>query len=56
VVAIGTILAAFPGRRRKPTDPVSMEGPSSVVGSPDTEPEPIPLASVTSFRVRSARP
>jgi cytochrome c-type biogenesis protein CcmF len=56
VMAIGTVLAAFPGRRRKPTDPVSMSGSSSVAGGRDSEPEPIPLASVTSFRVGRARP
>ncbi len=45
VMAIGTILAAFPGRRRRPTEPVSAPVSASA------EPESIPVASVTAFRV-----
>jgi cytochrome c-type biogenesis protein CcmF len=36
LMAIGTALAAFPGRRRRPTDPVS--APASAHGSPDATP------------------
>ena len=39
VMALGTILAVFPGRRRRPTDPVSGPSPTSRRGCPTT---PIP--------------
>ena len=43
VMAFGTILAAWPGRRRRPTDPVSapipLDGPE-----PQPEPEPVGVA------------
>ncbi|MGI9031127.1 MAG: heme lyase CcmF/NrfE family subunit [Ilumatobacteraceae bacterium] len=37
IMAIGTLLAAFPGRRRRPTDPVS--APIVPVEEPELEPE-----------------
>jgi cytochrome c-type biogenesis protein CcmF len=48
VMAMGTVLAAFPGRRRNPIDPVS--APVTVSGTPaqapaprEPEPEPEPV-------------
>ena len=49
VMAFGSLLAAFPGRRRRPTDPVS--APVSVAGSsPEPEPaegpeQPVPVGA-----------
>jgi cytochrome c-type biogenesis protein CcmF len=42
IMAFGTILAAWPGRRRRPTDPVS--APVALdAGAPPPEPEPEPV-------------
>jgi cytochrome c-type biogenesis protein CcmF len=50
IMAMGTVLAAFPGRRRNPIDPVS--APVTVMGTPapappppgpEPEPEPEPV-------------
>jgi hypothetical protein len=38
LLALGTILAAFPGRRRRPTDPVSAPVPSATATPPATDP------------------
>jgi cytochrome c-type biogenesis protein CcmF len=41
IVAFGTVLAAFPGRRRRPTSPVSERVPGTNANSdPDPEPDP----------------
>ncbi len=46
VMAFGTILAAWPGRRRRPTDPVSApiaaDGPPDAGSDPDADPDPDP--------------
>jgi len=42
VMAAGTALAAFPGRRRRPTDPTS--APLAADDEPDSEPDPTPDA------------
>jgi cytochrome c-type biogenesis protein CcmF len=45
VMALGTVLAAWPGERRRPTDPTSAVLPSDVAAgarrSPDPEPESV---------------
>jgi cytochrome c-type biogenesis protein CcmF len=33
LMAIGTVLSAFPGRRRRPTDPVSAPVPGALTGT-----------------------
>ena len=38
VMALGTLLAAWPGRRRRPTDPVSAPVPERLDRSPEPEP------------------
>jgi cytochrome c-type biogenesis protein CcmF len=44
VMAFGSLLAAFPGKRRNPTDPVS--APVASAGAPpDPEPEPVPVGA-----------
>jgi cytochrome c-type biogenesis protein CcmF len=46
VMAFGSILAAFPGKRRNPTDPVS--APIAAGGSPpgdEPDPEPVPVGA-----------
>jgi cytochrome c-type biogenesis protein CcmF len=42
VIAIGTVLAAWPGRRRRPTAPVSAPVEAETAGPP---PEPVGAAS-----------
>jgi cytochrome c-type biogenesis protein CcmF len=44
LMAIGTALAAWPGRRRRPTDPVSapLDGQRRRARRPEPEPEPEP--------------
>ena len=43
VMAVGTVLAAFPGRRRRPIDPVS--APVDVTRRPGKDTEPLLAAS-----------
>ena len=41
-MAFGTLLAAWPGRRRRcPTDPVSAPVPVAAPATPDPVPEPV---------------
>jgi cytochrome c-type biogenesis protein CcmF len=40
LMAFGSLLAAFPGKRRNPTDPVS--APVAAGGSPPPDPDPDP--------------
>lgn len=42
VVAIGSVLAAFPGRRRRPTDPSSVPRAEPVPAPPRSAPAPVP--------------
>ena len=42
VMAVGTLLAAFPGRRRNPTMPVSAPVPAAGSPDPETDPELVP--------------
>jgi cytochrome c-type biogenesis protein CcmF len=44
IIGLGAVLAAFPGRRRNPLDPVSSAAPSKVVPDPEPEPEPVGVA------------
>ena len=44
VMAIGSVLAAFPGRRRRGTEPVSAPAVAEAA-SPPPEPEPIPVGA-----------
>jgi cytochrome c-type biogenesis protein CcmF len=37
LMAIGTLLAAFPGRRRRPTDPTSAEVPRTSAAAPEVD-------------------
>ncbi|MBX3285895.1 MAG: heme lyase CcmF/NrfE family subunit [Actinobacteria bacterium] len=41
VMAIGSAMAAFPGKRRRPTDPTSAPVPGAA--PPEPEPEPVPV-------------
>ena len=40
VMALGTLLAAFPGRRRRPTDPVSAPIADEPARAPEPDPDP----------------
>src|SRR5690606_13777821 len=42
LMVVGTVLAAFPGRRRRPTDPVSAPVPEAAPAPP---PEPVEVSS-----------
>jgi cytochrome c-type biogenesis protein CcmF len=46
VMALGTVLAAFPGRRRRPTDPVSAPVPSLADAPPEREPVAVARVAV----------
>lgn len=46
LMAVGTVLAAFPGRRRRPTDPVSAPVPEPEPVAAEPEPVSEPAASV----------
>jgi cytochrome c-type biogenesis protein CcmF len=41
VMAVGSAMAAFPGKRRRPTDPTSAPVPGAA--PPEPEPEPVPV-------------
>ena len=45
IMALGTVLAAWPGRRRRPTDPVSAPVPGATIEPPAPEPEPVPSST-----------
>jgi cytochrome c-type biogenesis protein CcmF len=45
MMALGTVLAAWPGRRRRPTDPVSAPVPSARTEPPAPHPEPVPSST-----------
>jgi cytochrome c-type biogenesis protein CcmF len=42
VMALGTILSAWPGTRRRPTDPSSVALASGPGATPDPDPDPEP--------------
>jgi cytochrome c-type biogenesis protein CcmF len=44
IMAFGTALAAWPGSRRRPTDPVSAPIRAAAERDPDPDPEPDPVA------------
>jgi cytochrome c-type biogenesis protein CcmF len=42
VMAVGSAMAAFPGKRRLPTDPTSAPVPGAAPPEPEPEPESVP--------------
>ncbi len=45
IMAFGSILAAFPGKRRNPIDPVSAPVAGGAPPRPDAEPDPVPVGA-----------